>query len=173
VFEVERLLFTMYQLNGSATVINELHAGSDWTQLRVAEDEALWLGPLDSALDPALRSSVVELGPDASLCDVSDGWAGIALQGATRLEILASISPLRVRVQSGEDRIDVAQGNVLGLPAKVLSSRTAVSILLPATASWYVGACLADLGFSLEDAPAAGWSTGLMVPTYVASTMGG
>jgi hypothetical protein len=171
VFEVEPLLFTLYQLNGSSTSLDQLAAGPEWTQVRIAKDETLWLGPPSAALDPAFASSVAELEREACLCDVTDGWAGIVLRESTRLQILAWISPLRV--QSREDRIEVVQGDVLGLPAKVLSSRSAVLILFPATAFWYVGACLADLRLGLDDAPAVEWSISLMAPTPVESPVSG
>jgi hypothetical protein len=163
VADLARLRFAMFQLAAEPRTIDAVEPGPAWTPLRVASDEVLWLGPHGAS--PGLRvvRLIAELEPKACLCDVADGWAGILVRGAGRHELLSSLSPLSIDVELNGPSF--LQGDVLGVPGKILAHANSVAVLFPATASWYVGVRLADLGEPLDDAPATDWH--LLAPSSV------
>jgi len=146
------LRFTLIQLAAAPATIDAVDPGADWTVLGVAEDEALWLGAPDAGVDPAVERAVLELEPGACVCDVTDGWSGVLLRGPRRHEIFAAISPLRIAEPASA--VALLQGDVLGLPAKIVVLPDAIAVLYPATAEWYVRESLRDVGVASRAGPA-------------------
>jgi hypothetical protein len=62
---------------------------------------------------------------DPLVLDVSDGWAACSLVGADAHEAFAMLSPLALPATGA------VQGEVVGLPAKVLAGPTTVTVLVP------------------------------------------
>jgi hypothetical protein len=153
------LRFALTQLAAAPATIDAIDAGADWTVLAVADDEALWLGSPDTPVDPAIEDSLRALEPGVCLVNVTDGWAGLVLRGAEQMDVFAALSPLPITAR--ENGIGFVQGDVLGLPAKVLVLRETIVVLYPATATAYVGACLGDIG--VQPAAPVDWHASLAV----------
>ena len=160
--DVTRMRFTLIQLAAAPATIDAVDPGPDWTVLEVAGDESLWLGAEDARIDAAVERSAFELEPGAGLCDVTDGWSGVLLQGDGRHETFAALSELRLA--SPGSGVAFVQGGVLGLPAKVVVLPGAIAVLFPATASGYVEASLRDAGAPVDAAAPVDWSTADRAP---------
>jgi hypothetical protein len=154
--ELHRLCFALYQVAAAPATIDEVDPGTGWTVLRVAADEALWLGPHAARVDPEVAAAASLLERGAYVDDVVDGWSGLALLGDGRRDLLARLSPLRVREPDAAYRF--VQGDVLGIPAKLVALPRAIVVLWPATFDAYVGACTADVGAPLVGAPEIDWA---------------
>lgn len=141
---VRQLRFALLQAAAAPETIDALEPGPEWTALRVAPDEALWLGPAGAQLRPELETAAQELEPGAFVGDVTDGWNGVVLSGPERRELLARLSPLSLPEPAGG--FAFVQGDVLGISGKLVVLPEATVVLWPATFSAYVGACMADVG---------------------------
>lgn len=154
--EVHRLRFALHQISAAPTTVDEVAPGPEWTVLRVAEDEALWLGPEAARIAEAVATGARGIEPGAFVEDVTDGWSGLLLRGDNRFAAFSLLSPLSVEAAAPGPVF--LQGDVLGLPAKLLVVPDAIAVFWPATFDAYVEGCLADLGTPLADAAELDWA---------------
>lgn len=96
--------------------------------LRTAPDETLFVTQTGTGGDVVreVTDRIAALDADALVLDVTDGWAGWALDGADARRAFSYLSPLRL--PEGDGWI---QGEVVHVPAKVLVAGDEVLILVP------------------------------------------
>jgi hypothetical protein len=93
---------------------------------RVAPDETMFVGP-PSLAEPLLRdaTAVTAGDPDALVLDVGDGWAVWTLSGEEAWGAFGRLS--RLPADDG-----FVQGDVAGLPTRVIVERERIHLLVPA-----------------------------------------
>lgn len=153
---VEQLRFALLQVAAASETIDALQPGPEWTALRVAPDEALWLGPAGARLAPEVEAAARELEAGAFVGDVTDGWSGVVLRGPERHELLARLTPLALPDPGAG--LAFAQGDLLGISGKLVVLPDAIAVLWPATFSAYVAACMADAGARPAGAAELDWA---------------
>lgn len=127
---------------------------------RVAPDEAMVLVG-DRAVDgcvEAVTARARELDPDALVLDATDGFAAWTLTGEGVREVFARLSALEVE-EGG-----VVQGDVAGVPVRVLSEAGRLDLIVPSMWERYLRERIlercADLGVREVGEPATWAPTG-------------
>ncbi len=114
----------------AATLDRLVAPGYGARTLRIAPDEALFVGPSGVATDMAreVADRVAALEPDALVLDVSDGWAGWSLAGSDAAHAFSYLSAIAPPEPGA-----FVQGDVARVGAKVLTDPDgAITILVPA-----------------------------------------
>jgi sarcosine oxidase gamma subunit len=110
---------------GSSSALDALSV-DEAVACRVAPDEHLLVGR--NAAGPLLvaEAQAQLADPDALVVDVTDGWAGWSLRGDATREAFAHLCSIELPAQGFE------QGDVAGVPVKILAGRNEVDVLVPA-----------------------------------------
>ena len=122
---------------------------------RVAPDEAMVVGPPSAGneLLTAATARLTSVDADALVLDTTDGWAVWTLAGGSPRAALELLSPLDLRDAS------FAQGEVGGVPARVLASTDRVDIVVSAMWGEHMRRCVvescADIGVRCSTASRA------------------
>lgn len=101
-------------------------------RVRVAEDE-LWLLVGPAEVDQTIADATNRLETDALVVDLSDGHAAWTLLGDDRGEIVCRLSAIPMPTPPA-----CVQGLFAHVPAKLLLSEDAFTVIVPATVSEYV-----------------------------------
>jgi len=99
--------------------------------VRIAPDEALVILPPAKA-DPQIGARLARADPDAVVLDVSDGWTAWSLEGEGARDAFAHISDLELPTKG------FVQGDVAGVPAKVVAGADGLNLLVPSMWGDYV-----------------------------------
>jgi sarcosine oxidase gamma subunit len=100
---------------------------------RVAPDEVVLVGDVSiTAIDRAVRL----VDPDAVVMAVSDGWAGIVVEGEGARDVFARVSELVLPA------FGFVQGDVAGTRARVFVDGERVELLVPAMVADHVRALI-------------------------------
>lgn len=107
--------------------------------IRTAPDELLFVGPPDVGRDVLreVEDRVVALDTDALALEVTDGWASWVLRGPDARDALRRVSLLEPPLEGW------IQGDVAGLPTKVLADPEELLLLVPASTEEHLRARLA------------------------------
>jgi hypothetical protein len=122
---------------------------------RVASDEAMFVGPPGAGEQLLRDSAAVTAGDaDAIVLDVADGWAVWTLSGEEAPAAFARLS----RFPSDDGFV---QGDVAGVPTRVIVERGRIHLLVPATSRDQMRARILDRcpGISERSEPAS-WGVG-------------
>lgn len=96
---------------------------------RVAPAEVVVVGEVSRT---AIERAVRLVDPDAVVADVSDGWAGIALDGDWAREVFARLSELVLPLEG------FTQGEVARIGARIFVEGDRIDLLVPATLADHV-----------------------------------
>ena len=103
---------------------------------RVADDEVLWVGDRDRAVELAetLAAELSGHGNRATVVDHSDGYALFTLTGDGREEVFARLSSIRLPATDG-----FVQGNFAGVPSRTFCSADRLEVIVTSDVAWFVG----------------------------------
>lgn len=113
---------------------------------RVAFDEAMLIGPSDSAAAMLHDTSIVTADdPDAVVLDTTDGWAVFTLSGDEVGEAFSRLSEVQLPEEG------YVQGAVAHIPARVIVAPGELQLFVPAMWGEYLVSRMLGLGLGIRE----------------------
>jgi hypothetical protein len=139
VLELAPLETTVVTCLADPAAVDAAVAAWEGAAMRVAPDEALLIGGTASDAERAARAASID--DDALVLETTGGWAIWALEGEAASQAFARISDLRppggsvdARAPDGPTETSRSlQGEVAGVPAKVLAAGGSIVVVVAST----------------------------------------
>jgi hypothetical protein len=128
VLELRPLAFGVVTCVADPAACDALPSVAEALALRLAPDEVMVLGApasIDAMLE-IVSGAAANVDPDAVVIDATDGWAAWAVRGNPVVAALSRLSAMAV------PREGFVQGDVAGVPVKLVAAAGGFDLLVPA-----------------------------------------